>query len=80
MYETMIEAMGAVVSGLEYLSEATSGEAHRMADETLDVARSIRSMMEKSVATPQETAELIAGSVRKVFAAEVQDGENNRTE
>lgn len=62
--ESIINAMEALKGALEYLSEATTGEARKMAEEALELAESVKGSLEKMTATRQETAELIAETVK----------------
>lgn len=62
--ESIINAMEALRGALDYISEATEGEVHKIAAEALELAESIRASLDKMTATRQETAKLIAETVR----------------
>lgn len=62
--EAIINGMDAIKAALQYLTEATEGEARKMAAEALELAESLRGIMEKMTATREETARLMAETVR----------------
>lgn len=62
--ESIINGMDAIKAALEYLTEATTGEARKMAADALELAQSLRDHLEKMTATRQETAKLIAETVK----------------
>ena len=62
--ESIIEAMGAIVAGLEYLREATAGETQETAAHTLELAELVRDKRQEITASPEETAEVMASGVR----------------
>ena len=69
---SIIEAMGAIVAGLEYLRMATAGEVQETAAHTLELAELVRDQLQGITASPQETAELMAGSVKQAMASPVE--------
>lgn len=62
--ESIINGMDAIKAALEYLSEATTGEARKVAADALDLAETIRGNLERMTATREETARLMAETVR----------------
>lgn len=81
--ESIINAMEAIKGALDYLQEVTEGEARRMAAEALELAESVKASLEKMTATRQETAALIAETVKATLRPvdeEETDEQSNRKE
>lgn len=74
--ESIINGIDAIKAALEYLAEATEGEARQMAADALELAESIRGTLEKMTATREETARLMAETVKATLRpVEDQPGE-----
>lgn len=71
--ESIIKAMKGIIAGLEYLREATAGETRETAVHTLELAEMVRDQLQGIIATPQETAAVVADSINKVFGGPLTD-------